>query len=174
MDSLFLLINDFPGGSVGKESACTAGDVGSFLMGRRGPWRRKRQPTSVFLPGESHGQRSLAGYSPPGCKESDRIEANEHSAHTYTKCLAGERDCSQQQTPEKVSPRRKHLKNKIVKEFRKRERDSSKLKNGSKAEELAKAKTGRQKGAMHVQRITIAIQMNYSRRFLSGASNKCR
>ena len=112
----------FPGGSVGKESACTAGDVGSFLMGRRGPWRRKRQPTPVFFPGESHGQRSLAGYSPPGCKESDRIEANEHSAHTYTKCLAGERDCSQQQTPEKVSPRRKHLKNKIVKEFRKRER----------------------------------------------------
>ena len=28
------------------------------------PWRRKRQPTPVFLPGESHGQRSLAGYSP--------------------------------------------------------------------------------------------------------------
>ena len=28
------------------------------------PWRRARQPTPVFLPGESHGQRSLAGYSP--------------------------------------------------------------------------------------------------------------
>ena len=28
------------------------------------PWRRKRQPTPVFLPGESHGQRSLVGYSP--------------------------------------------------------------------------------------------------------------
>jgi len=37
------------------------------------PWVRKipwRQPTPVFLPGESHGQRSLAGYSPQGCKES--------------------------------------------------------------------------------------------------------
>ena len=32
---------------------------------------RKRQPTLVFLPGESHGQRSLAGYSPRGCKELD-------------------------------------------------------------------------------------------------------
>ena len=31
-------------------------------------WRRKRQPTPVFLPGKSHGQRSLAGYSPWGCK----------------------------------------------------------------------------------------------------------
>jgi len=35
------------------------------------PWRRKWQPTPVFLPGESHGQRSLAGYSPWDRKESD-------------------------------------------------------------------------------------------------------
>ena len=35
------------------------------------PWRRTWQPTSVFLPGEAHGQRSLAGYSPRGHKESD-------------------------------------------------------------------------------------------------------
>ena len=35
------------------------------------PWRRKWQPTPVFLPEESHGQRSLAGYSPWGHKESD-------------------------------------------------------------------------------------------------------
>ena len=35
------------------------------------PWRRAWQPTLVFLPGEYHGQRSLAGYSPWGCKESD-------------------------------------------------------------------------------------------------------
>ena len=34
-------------------------------------WSRKWQPTLVFLPGEFHGQRSLAGYSPWGCKESD-------------------------------------------------------------------------------------------------------
>ena len=35
------------------------------------PWRRKWQPTPVFLPGKSRGQRSLAGYSPLGCKELD-------------------------------------------------------------------------------------------------------
>ena len=35
------------------------------------PWRRESQPTPVFLPGESHGLRSLAGYSPWGCKEAD-------------------------------------------------------------------------------------------------------
>ena len=34
-------------------------------------WRGALQPTLVFLPGESHGQRSLAGYSPWGCKELD-------------------------------------------------------------------------------------------------------
>ena len=33
------------------------------------PWRRKWQPTPVFLPGESHGRRSLVGYSPQGRKE---------------------------------------------------------------------------------------------------------
>ena len=37
-------------------------------------WRRKWQPTPVFLPGESHGQRSLVGYSPWGRKESDTTE----------------------------------------------------------------------------------------------------
>ena len=38
------------------------------------PWRRKWQPTPVFLPGESHGQRSMMGYSPWGHKESDTTE----------------------------------------------------------------------------------------------------
>ena len=37
-------------------------------------WRRKWHPTPVFLPGEAHGQRSLAGYSPWGHKESDLTE----------------------------------------------------------------------------------------------------
>ena len=37
-------------------------------------WRRKCQPTPVFLPGESHGWRSLVGYSPRGRKESDTTE----------------------------------------------------------------------------------------------------
>ena len=54
----------FPSGSVGEESACNAGDVGS-IPGKI-PWRRTRLPTPVFLPGEFHRQRSLAGYNPWG------------------------------------------------------------------------------------------------------------
>ena len=38
------------------------------------PYKRKWQPTPAFLPGESHGQRSLAGYSPLGPKELDMTE----------------------------------------------------------------------------------------------------
>ena len=53
----------------GKESACNAGDPGLI------PWGRKWQPAPVFLPGESHGQRSLAGDSPSGLKESDTTES---------------------------------------------------------------------------------------------------
>ena len=41
---------------------------------RKIPWRRKWQPTPVLLPGESHGCRSLVGYSPRGRKESDTTE----------------------------------------------------------------------------------------------------
>ena len=41
---------------------------------RKIPWRRKWQSTPVFLPGESHGWRSLVGYSPQGGKESDTTE----------------------------------------------------------------------------------------------------
>ena len=43
----------------------------------RFPWRKAWQPTPVFLPRESHGQRSLVGYSPQGHKESDTIEVTE-------------------------------------------------------------------------------------------------
>ena len=46
---------------------------------RKISWRQAWQPTPVFLPGESHGQRSLEGYSPQGCKESDTIEATQHA-----------------------------------------------------------------------------------------------
>ena len=47
---------------------------GFYPWVRKIPWRREWQPTPVFLPGESHGQRSLAGYSPWGHKESDKTE----------------------------------------------------------------------------------------------------
>ena len=43
-------------------------------LSRERPCRKKRQPTPVFLLGESHGQRRLAGYSPQGLKESDTTE----------------------------------------------------------------------------------------------------
>ena len=46
---------------------------------RKIPWRRAWQPTPVFLPGESHWQRSLAGYSPWGCKDLDTTERLKHS-----------------------------------------------------------------------------------------------
>ena len=43
------------------------------------PWRRAWQPTPVFFPRESHGQRSLAGCSPWGCKELDMTEVTKHA-----------------------------------------------------------------------------------------------
>ena len=43
------------------------------------PWGKAQEPTPVFLPGESHGQRSLVGYSPRGCKDLDTTEAIQHS-----------------------------------------------------------------------------------------------
>ena len=46
-------------------------------------WSRNWQPTPVFLPGEFHGQRSLAGYSPWGRKELDTMERLTHT-HTHT------------------------------------------------------------------------------------------
>ena len=57
-----------------KESACDVGDLGSVPGFGRSPGVGKWQPTPVFLPGKFHGQRSLVGYCPWGCKESDTIE----------------------------------------------------------------------------------------------------
>ena len=57
----------FPGGSALKNlpaSAEDAGNTGSIPGSGRFPWRRKWQLTPVCLPGKSHGQRRLVGYSP--------------------------------------------------------------------------------------------------------------
>ena len=73
----------------GKETACQC-----RRHKRRGfdpwvgkvPWSGKRQPTPAFLPGESHGQRSLVDYSPWGHKESgmtDRARAHTHTPQCY-------------------------------------------------------------------------------------------
>ena len=51
-----------PSGSEGKESVCRAKDPGFNTCIRKMPWRREWQPTLVFFPGKSHGQRSLVGY----------------------------------------------------------------------------------------------------------------
>ena len=66
-------VQGFPGGSDGQASAYNAGDLDLI------PWsgrtsRRKWQPAPVLLPGKSHGQRSMAGYSPWGGKKLDTTE----------------------------------------------------------------------------------------------------
>ena len=63
-----------PRGLSGKECARRCRRNGFDPWFGKIPWRRKWQPTPVFLPGESHGQRSLVGYSPWGRKESDTAE----------------------------------------------------------------------------------------------------
>ena len=65
------LAHGLAGGSAGIESACNVGDLGSIPGLERSPWRREWLPIPVFLPGESHGQRSLEDYGPQGHKESD-------------------------------------------------------------------------------------------------------
>ena len=68
----------FPGGASGKEPACQSRRhrrCGINPWVGKIPWRRKWEPTPVFFPGESHGQRSLAGYSPWDHEELDMTEA---------------------------------------------------------------------------------------------------
>ena len=75
-------ISGFPSSSLGKEYVCNAGDAGRRRFDawvRKIPWRWAWKPTPVFLPGESHGQRTLAGYRPWGRKEADTTEATKHA-----------------------------------------------------------------------------------------------
>ena len=58
----------------GKESACSAEDKRVPSLGQEIPWEKKWQPTPVFLPGESHGQRNLVGYSPWGHEDLDMTD----------------------------------------------------------------------------------------------------
>ena len=60
-----------------KNLPANAGDFDPWVW--KISWRRAWKPTPVFLPGESHGQRSLEGYSPWGHKEMDTAEATEHA-----------------------------------------------------------------------------------------------
>ena len=68
----------FPGGSDGKKFTSKAGDLCSIPGPGRSPWEGN------VLPGEFHGQRSLAGYSPGGCKE---LDMTERLTYSTPKCL---------------------------------------------------------------------------------------
>ena len=71
----FILLYSVRNDSVGKESTCNAEDASSIdPWVEKIPWRRKWQPTPVFLPEKSHGQRSLGGCRPWGYKEPDTTE----------------------------------------------------------------------------------------------------
>ena len=65
-------------------------DADSIPWVRKIPWRRAWQLTPVFLPGESHGQRSLACYGPYGPKELDTTEATQHSRIHILQILSAE------------------------------------------------------------------------------------
>ena len=71
----------FSGGARGKEPACQCRRCkrcGFSLWVRKIPWRRAWQPIPIFLSVKLHEQRSLAGYSPWGCTESEMTETTEH------------------------------------------------------------------------------------------------
>ena len=66
-----------------KNPPANAGDMRGRFHPWTGkiPWRRKWQPTAVYLPEKSHGQRSQVGYNPWGRKESNTTEGlNKHKA----------------------------------------------------------------------------------------------
>ena len=94
---MFSICQGFPCGSVVKNLLANtrdAKDTGSSLRLGRSPGVRNLQPTPVFLPGESHGQRSLVDYSPWGHKESDMTELPS-TAHIYMPSTADPQRTSQ-------------------------------------------------------------------------------
>jgi len=78
----------FPGGTGGKEPTCQCRRCRRFGFDpwvEKIPWRKAWQPTPVFLPRESQGQRRLLGYSPLGCKESDTTKNNVAHMHEHAR-----------------------------------------------------------------------------------------
>ena len=82
----YSLVVGFPGGSDRTESACNGRDLNSIPGSGRAPGGGNGNPLQypVFLPGKSHGQKSLVGYSPWGHKQSD---TNEQLTHTYNEII---------------------------------------------------------------------------------------
>ena len=66
-------LEGFPGGSVVKNLPAMQ-ETWIQSLGQEDHWRRAQQPTPAFLPGESHGQKNLLGYSPWGHKEWTRLK----------------------------------------------------------------------------------------------------
>ena len=81
---------DFPGGAIGKEPACQCRRLKRHMFDLwvwKVPWSRAWQPTPVFLPGEFHRWRSLAGCSPLGCQESDTTEVAYKYSIVHIYCI---------------------------------------------------------------------------------------
>ena len=87
------MVNDpvgFPGGTGGKEPSCQCRRHKRHEFDprvRKIPWRTARELTPVFLPEESPGQRSLAGYSPWGHTGSDTTEVTSHACMYERPCI---------------------------------------------------------------------------------------
>ena len=79
----WLTFQGFPGGISGKEPTCqcrrTKRPRFDPWVGKS-PWRKQQHPTPVLLAGKSHGQSSLVGYSPRGCKVSHVTRVTSHTA----------------------------------------------------------------------------------------------
>ena len=71
---LAMIIRSFPDGSDGKESTCNVGDLGLIPVFERFSGGGRGNPLQYSCPENPHGQRSLVGYSPWGCKELDMTE----------------------------------------------------------------------------------------------------
>ena len=89
-NSLISLCTGFPVGAVVHNPPANAGEAASAPGSGRPPWRRKRLPAPVFLPGKFYGQRSLAGCSPWDHKESDTTWQLNNSSTYSTKIYAAE------------------------------------------------------------------------------------
>ena len=79
--------NGLPRWFIGKESTCQCRRCRFHPWVGKIAWRRKWQPTPVFLPGKSHGRRSLVGYSPLGQKSQIWLS---NRACTMNKCILNE------------------------------------------------------------------------------------
>ena len=80
---LITFILGLPRWFCGKESTCKFGRQRFSPWVRKIPWRWKWQPTPGFLPGKSHGQKRLVGYSPWGHKVLDTTERLSTHSHTF-------------------------------------------------------------------------------------------